>query len=281
METRGPSGTAAAARRRAAGAHRRADRAEALADQQDRFAERTGHPIHLRLAATHRKAAATHRSSAHLQEAYAHRLESWHSPADPPPPFMSVVADACGTGSAALALLGSDHSQLAVAASDDPSRAAQDLEYVLGEGPCRDAAAGRCRVTASGPAIERRWPGYGPAVTALGFGEVVAVPLETPDGCLGSLAVFDPRPGIAGSAVFTEVTEALVRTVLLGPDADPELYGGTDHRDTVHQAAGMVSVQAHCRVEDALALIKAKAYADGVPVNEMARRIVHGRLRLA
>ncbi|MFI8996409.1 GAF and ANTAR domain-containing protein [Streptomyces sp. NPDC053542] len=281
METRGPSGKAAAARHRAAEAHRRADRAEALAAQQEHFAEQTGHPLHLRLAATHRKAAASHRSSANLQEAYARRLENWRAPAGPQPPFMSVVADACGTDSAALALLGSDHSQLAVAASDDSSRAAQDLEYILGEGPCRDAAAGRRRVTAAGPALERRWPGYGPAVTALGFGEVVAVPLETPDGCLGSLAVFDPRPGIARSAVFTEITEALVRTVLLGPDADPELYGGTDHRDTVHQAAGMVSVQAHCPVEDALALVKAKAYADGVPVNEMARRIVHGRLRLA
>ncbi|POX37559.1 GAF domain-containing protein [Streptomyces sp. Ru73] len=281
METGGPSGYAAVAWHRAASARERAARAEAQAERQEALAARTGSVVHAQIAASHRRSAACHRSSAELQEAYARRLAAQRRPEEPPPPFMGVVADACGTDSAALTLIGSDQSQLAVAASDHASRAAQDLEYILGEGPCRDAAAGRRRIAASGRDIEQLWPCYGPSVTALGFGEVIAVPLETPDGCLGSLAVFDPRPGTATAAVFTEITEALVRTVLLGPDADPELYGGTDHRDTVHQAAGMVSVQHHCPVGDALALIKAKAYADGVPVNEMALRIVRGEFRLA
>ncbi|WP_030620231.1 ANTAR domain-containing protein [Streptomyces sclerotialus] len=281
METGGPSGDAAVAWQRAATARERAARAEVLAAQQEALAQQDPSSVHAKIAANHRRSANCHRSSAELQEAYARRLTALRQPHEPLPLFMGVVADACGTNSAALTLIGSDHSQLAVAASDEGARAAQDLEFVLGEGPSTDAAARRSRVSAVGTAIERRWPCYGPAVAALGVGEVIAVPLETADGCLGSLAVFDPRPGTATAAVFADVTEALVRTVLLGPDADPELYGDTDHRDTVHQAAGMLSVQEHCAVGDALSMLKARAYAEGVPVDEMARRIVHREYRLA
>ncbi|MGI5469559.1 ANTAR domain-containing protein [Streptomyces sp. CA-132043] len=281
MDTGSSPGTSAVAWRRAIQALERAARAETFAERYERLAAETGEARHSELATYHRRSAACHRSSARLQESFAQRLMNLSGPQDTPPLFMSVVAEACGTDSAALTLVGSDQSQLAVAASDEGARAAQDLEYVLGEGPGTDATAKRRQVSAAGRSIERCWPVYGPAVTALGFGEVIAVPLATPDGCLGSLAVFDPRPGTARTTAVAEITEALVRTMLLGPDADPELYGGTDHRDTVHQAAGMVSVQERCPVGDALALIKARAYADGVPVNEMAGRIVSGEFRLA
>ncbi|GAA0493238.1 GAF and ANTAR domain-containing protein [Streptomyces olivaceiscleroticus] len=281
MDTGSSPGAPGVAWQRAVRALERAARAEALAERYERLALESGNTRHAELAANHRRSAACHRSSARLQKTFAQQLMSLTGPQDAQPLFMSVVAEACGTDSAALTLVGSDQSQLAVAASDKGSRAAQDLEYVLGEGPGTDAAAGRHRVSATGLDIEQRWPAYGPAVTALGFDEVIAVPLKTPDGCLGSLAVFDPRPGAATNTVFADVTEGLVQTMLLGPDADPELYGGTDHRDAVHQAAGMVSVQERCPVGDALALIKARAYADGVPVNEMAERIVSGEFRLA
>lgn len=276
-----PSGSAAAAWRRAAAAYERAARADALAEHYEARALATGSRTAEQIAVTHRRTAACHRSSAQFQESYARRLSRWTQDEGAPPRFMTGVADACGTASAALTLVGTDHAQLAVAASDEPSRAAQDLEYVLGEGPSRDAATGIRPITASGHIVEERWPGFGPAMTALGFAEVVAVPLRTSSGCLGALAVFDPRPGLATPGVLAEVAEALVRSVLLGPDADPELYGGTDHRESVHQAAGMASVQARCSVADALALIKARAYTDGVPVNDIARRLMRGELRLA
>ncbi|MEU7485407.1 GAF domain-containing protein [Streptomyces sp. NPDC042319] len=281
MDTGSPSGDSAIAWRRMTRALQSAARAEAFAEQYERLFLESGQVRHAELADSYRRTADRHRSSARLQEKFARRLMARSGPQDTRPLFMSVVADACGTDSAALTLVGSDQSQLAVAASDEGSRAAQDLEYVLGEGPGTDAAADRRRISAAGRSLERFWPLYGPAVTALGFGEVIAVPLKTPGGCLGSLAVFDPRPGTATTTVVADITEALVRSMLLGPDADPEFYGGTDHRDAVHQAAGMVSVQERCPVKDALALIKARAYADGTPVNVMAERIVSGEFRLA
>jgi hypothetical protein len=268
-------GLAAVARRRAARALERAERADAAAGRHERLAEKTGRELYAQIAATHRRTAACHRSSAALHEAFARRTTEWAGRGTQPR-FMTGVAEACGSSSAALTLVDSGHNQLAVAVSDEQSRAAQDLEYVFGEGPSLDAASGRRPVRVSGRAIEAHWPGYGPAVTSLGITAVTAVPLRTQDSCIGALAVFDPHPGLAGPAGLADVAAALTRIVLLGPDADPDLYGGTDLRVTVQQAAGMLSARIGCTVGDALALIKARAFAEEVSTEVIAQRIVHG-----
>ncbi|RSO37802.1 GAF domain-containing protein [Streptomyces sp. WAC 06725] len=269
------------ARCRAARARQRAEHATACAEQQEILAASVGGELHRHLADAYRRSAECHLSSARLQEAYAERMIAWGGDETSRPRFMTCVAEACGTPSAALTLMNADHGQLSVAASDDPSRTAQDLEFVLGEGPAHDASVSGRLVAASGRTIERRWPAFGPALTSLGIREVLTAPLRTEGSCIGALAVFDPGAGPGTADTLTVIADALTRTVLLGPDADPELYDGADHRDCVQQAAGMLSVQAGCRVQDALALIKARAFADGQAPDAVARRIIDGTLKLA
>ncbi|MFE0174704.1 GAF and ANTAR domain-containing protein [Streptomyces sp. NPDC059002] len=273
-------GLAAKARNRAAHALERAARAAAVAERHELLAGRPGGEFNAQIAATHRHTAECHRSSAQLQEAFARRSVAWARGQGVQPRFMTGVAEACGTQSAALTLVDSAHNQLAVAPSDERARAAQDLEFVLGEGPSRDAASGMCPVASSGPAIESRWPCYGPALVALGITSVAAVPLRTPGSCIGSLAVFDPRPDAAELSGLAEIAAALTRIVMLGPDADPELYGGTDHRDLVQQAAGVLAARSGCSVSDAVALVKAHAFAGETSTEEIARQILHGDLEL-
>ncbi|MGY1499783.1 GAF domain-containing protein [Streptomyces sp. QTS52] len=273
-------GLAVVARQRAALAHERADRAEAAAERHELLAAKPGGEFHSQIARTHRRTAECHRASARLQDSFARRATAWAGGRGTRPRFMTVVAEACGTDSAAMALLDTEQNHLAVAVSDQLSRAAQDLEYVLGEGPGQDAAAEHRPVHASGPEIEARWPGYGPSLVSLGIASVAAVPLRIQGSCIGALTVFDPRPADARPARLAEVAEALTRIVLLDPDADPDLYGGTDMRATVHQAAGMVSVRIGCSVMDALALIKAVAFAEEVSSDALARQIVHGDRKL-
>ncbi|WP_438292633.1 GAF domain-containing protein [Streptomyces sp. HUAS TT7] len=263
------------ARRRAALALERAERAEATAERHELLAAEPGREFHAHIAASHRRSAACHRSSARLQEAFARRTTEWARGSGAQPRFMAGVAEACGTSSAALALVDSGRNQLAVAVSDERSYTALDLEYVLGEGPARDAVSGHCLILGSAPAIEARWPTYGPAITSLGITSVAAVPLGTGISCIGALTVFCPRPGLASAREFAEIAGALTRIVLLGPDPDPELYGGTDHRDVVQQAAGMLSARIGRRVDDALALIKARAFSEDVSTEVIARQILH------
>lgn len=281
METQGGRhDPVAQALRRAALARARAEREQAAAARQERLAERTGQELHERLARLHRDSASCQRTAAELQEAYARLLTGAATTGRTATAagFMASVAEVCGTRGAAVSYLADDRSELAVAASDEPARAAQELEFLLGEGPARDAATGRVAVRAAGTELRERWPVYGTALAELGFDEVAAVPLRQHGTCVGSLTVFDPRSAATGS--LTEVADALTQTMVLGPHGDPGLYGGTDQRVVVHQAAGMVSVQVGCAVKDALELVKARAFSEGLPVHTVAERIVRGDVRL-
>ncbi|WP_030932465.1 ANTAR domain-containing protein [Streptomyces sp. NRRL S-646] len=251
---------------------------ELLAGQAPTEALRAGY---LRMAEVHRSTAARHLTAARLQDDYVARLSSWSRERGAPEPlFMSGVAAACGTTSAAVTLAGATLEQLALAASDEPARAAQELEFLLGEGPARDATCLVRPVTAAGSALLDRWPGYGPAVAGLGIGTVVAVPLSLSGTCIGALAVFDPVRGVTDPDTFAEVAEALTRSMILSVDGDPGMYGATDLRAKVHQASGMVCVHLDCPVTDALELIKARAFAEGVSVHSVAERILRGELRV-
>ncbi|MFF4499396.1 ANTAR domain-containing protein [Streptomyces sp. NPDC001401] len=281
----GSSDPTASAERRAAAARARSAHETSSADQHEALAKgaatEVGRDVHLRMAAVHRSTAACHTAAARLHEDYAIRLAGWAGATNTPRPlFMTGVAAACGTRSAALTLVGATFDQLSLAASDEPSRAAQELEFLLGEGPARDATSQARAVTAVGSALTDRWPGYGPAVTELGIDEVTAVPLSMSGTCVGALTIFDPAPRLAGSDTFAEVADVLTRTMILNPEGDPELYGGTDLRAMVHQAAGMVSVQLDCPVADALELIKARAFTEGTSAHAVAERILRGELRL-
>ncbi|NNN37610.1 GAF domain-containing protein [Streptomyces sp. S3(2020)] len=275
-----------------ASAERRADAARALSARETSRAERHEtlaaqapgpklRDLHLRIAALHRSTAARHATAASLQDRFVARLARWARDRRAPRPlFMAGVAEACGAGSAALTLVGATFDQLALAASDEPARAAQELEFLLGEGPARDATRELRPVSAAGRALYDRWPGYGPALAELGIARVAAVPLSLGDTCVGALAVFDPVPGLVGPDAFMEVAEALTRSVILSPDGDPGLDGGVTVRAVVHQAAGMLSVQVDRPVGDALELIKAHAFAEGRSAHSVATRILRGELRL-
>ncbi|MFC8131001.1 GAF and ANTAR domain-containing protein [Streptomyces sp. NPDC057302] len=276
-----PGGLAEAAWQRAERASERAVQESVNAERHERLFVENGRDFHAAMATRHRAVAERHLTTARLQQAYAARLTEAESRGGGLRPlFMAGVAEACGTLSAALTLVGADLGQLAVAASDRPSRGAQDLEYVLTAGPGLDAFRDRRAVYASGAALERRWPGYGSGIAALGLHAVAALPLKVSSDCIGVLSVYDPPPALARAGKFRTVADALADGVLIGPDSDPGLYGGADLRAVVHQAVGVLTEQTGGSVADALALIKARAFALGVPLESVARRVISGDLDL-
>jgi hypothetical protein len=85
-----------------------------------------------------------------------------------------------------------------------------------------------------------------------------------------------------------KVADALTHTVLLTVQEaggaenvpGPPLFAEADYQAVVHQAAGVVSVQCDCDIDDALAMLRARSFANGQPVTAIAARIVDGTLRL-
>jgi hypothetical protein len=130
-----------------------------------------------------------------------------------------------------------------------------------------------------------RWPGFAAGALEAGIAAVFALPLRVGGIRLGVLDLYRDRPG---ELTPHELTEALAHAdaataILLDLQAHTSADGTgtglipvvTDHAD-VHQATGIVSVQAHVTLTQALVLLRARAFAAERPVLGLSRDVVAG-----
>ena len=174
-----------------------------------------------------------------------------------------------------------------LAATDTTAERIEELQEVLGEGPGPDAYLSGTIVVASIDADARgRWPVFAAAAAdAVGSVQVVAVPMRPAERTLGVLSLYrrlaQPLRLRADTAQFlaNSIGVALLR----------ELVDDLHHADTwrastwsgrarVHQATGMVIAQLGVSAEDALALLRAHAYASETTLDRVADRVLDRRL---
>jgi hypothetical protein len=203
----------------------------------------------------------------------------------------------CAAATGALSVSGVGMSVMAedgvrgvAAASDAASERIEELQFVLGEGPCIDAFAARRPVLVPDLAdgVVNHWPVYTSTVLQGGVRAVFAFPLQVGAARLGVLDVFRAHPG---SLSDDELRQALtfadvaVTTLL---DGQENAYPGTaaDGLDEaigrgaeLFQAQGMIMVQLGVNLAEALARIRAHAYAEDRNLHEAARDIVERKLR--
>jgi len=178
-----------------------------------------------------------------------------------------------------------------VAASDARSRVLEELQFTTGEGPCIDAYTTGLPVLV--PDLDdhgtRRWPGYAPAAREHGVRAVFAFPLQVGAARAGALDIYREE---AGSLTDDDLTRASTfAEVAMGLLVDGQARVG-DHRSSsdlddalaprleVYQAQGMVMVDLGVGVDEAMARLRAHAYAEGRPIADIARDIVAGKLTL-
>lgn len=290
--------------RRATGELERAARSSTVASRHERLLnaaapESPALSLHERMVQIHRQLAERHRTAASIHRTHAERLRLYLGSTGEgvPATFMAAVAETSGADSAVLSLFGRYQAEALVVTSDRTAAAAHDLEITLAEGPGRDAAAGKGLVMAGETELEDRWPLYGPAVHRLGIRAAASVPLGTPDRCIGTITVFGLRSGERSRAEsLGTVGDAVTHRMLFGDGDGPDGIGvpvpgdgggGTrssvidgDHLVVVNQAAGMIAGQCGFGIADALAMIRARAFAQGEPIEQVAARVVNRTLRL-
>ena len=171
------------------------------------------------------------------------------------------------------------------------SRELEEVQFSLGEGPCIDAFISRR------PVLEpdlpgrgmRRWPGYAPAAQDFGVRAVFAIPLQVGAARLGALDIYRAEVGsLSAKALSQAVTFAdiAVRLLLDGTHTttDGETVTGVDdllaYRAEVYQAQGMVMVDLGVSLTEAMARLRGHAYAEGLPLSDVARDVVAGTLKL-
>ena len=202
---------------------------------------------------------------------------------------LTRVIPAMGVG---LSLLTDDtYGGGTVAASDAKSRVLEELQFTLGEGPCIDAYESRRPVLEPdlhGHGI-RRWPGYGPAAGQHGVRAVFGFPLQVGAARAGALDIYRDEPGSLTTAALTQAfTFADVAMGLLVDGqsrvgdslSSPDLDGALANRLEVYQAQGMVMVDLGVGIDEAMARLRAHAYAAERTIIAVAKDIVAGKLVL-
>lgn len=172
-------------------------------------------------------------------------------------------------------------------ATEGTSTHLEDLQYTLGQGPGPEVASSGRAVLVPDLAREPpgRWPALLPDALELGVGAVFCFPLRVGTANLGALTLQRAAPGAPERAALAEawmVTNALTAALVRDTDAWEAFAAAEDsshfYRAAVHQAAGMISVQAGVSVAEALVRLRAHAFRRGLPMVEAAEDVVARRV---
>jgi hypothetical protein len=177
-----------------------------------------------------------------------------------------------------------------VCCSDAVSEAVEDVQFTLGEGPCIDAFNTRAPVSipdlASADVV--RWPGFREGALAAGIRAAFGFPILVGPVCIGALNLYQKRAGnlsdeqVADAAVLAHVAGRIVmgwQSVAGEGSLARQLEHLPANRAVVHQATGMIAVQAFVSVDDAVTLLRAFAFAANRPVHDVATEVVSRDLR--
>lgn len=190
-----------------------------------------------------------------------------------------------------LALMSEDGHEGVVAATDGAARLMEDLQFTLGEGPCVDSSREGRPVLQ--PDLARtapaRWPAFGPAVLDAGIAAIFAFPLQVGAIRLGVLDLYRDTEGnlddqqLTGALMFADAAVVVLlhlqKQMEPGGDLHPQLGDALGNRPEIHQATGMIAIQAVVGLTEALLLLRAHSFVKDRAILDVARDVVGRRLR--
>jgi GAF domain-containing protein/ANTAR domain-containing protein len=190
----------------------------------------------------------------------------------------------------ALVLMSGTESAGMLAGSGRHAVTVTELQMELGEGPCLQACASGVPVFLPDLAVggANRWPAFAAAALAAGVRAEFSLPLTVVPGGIGTLDLCRDRAGMLSEEHLADalVTADIARDAVLyqqyapGGQGVAELLnmGGAD-RIVIHQATGMIAAQLNDTTSNALARLRAAAFAGGRPVYDIAQDVVDRRVR--
>jgi hypothetical protein len=191
---------------------------------------------------------------------------------------------------AGITIMGGDQAG-PICVSDASVAALEDLQFAMGEGPCRDAFRTGRSVHAPqfDTASAARWPSFVELAHASGIAAVFAYPLIGVGVNVGVVTLYQRVEGdltatqhddsMALAAILTETFLSLQDDAPSGTLV-PGLDDAVQYRAEIYQASGMTAVQLSISPAEALLRIRAHAFANDSTVAETAALIVARRLRL-
>jgi GAF domain/ANTAR domain len=201
-----------------------------------------------------------------------------------------LAVDEMALSGCALVLMAGAESASVLASAGPHAQTVTTLQMELGEGPCLDAFASRVPVLLPDLSGVRanRWPAFAAAATAAGIAAEFSLPLCVGRSGIGTFDLCRDRPGMLSDDHLTDALVAadIARDAVLFQHYAPGDAGLAELLDTagsdrivIHQATGMIAVQLNETVPNALARLRAAAFASGRSMDDIARDVVERRVR--
>jgi len=200
------------------------------------------------------------------------------------------AVDEMALSGCALVLMSERESGTMLAGAGRHASTVTGLQMELGEGPCLLAHASGVPVFLPDLAADgaSRWPAFAAAALAVGVHAEFSLPLTVGRGGFGTLDLCRDRPGMLSGEHLADAlaTADIARDLVLyqqyapGDTSLSELLdaSGAD-RIVVYQATGMIAAQLDETTSNALARLRAAAFASGRPMHDIAQDVVERRVR--
>lgn len=177
------------------------------------------------------------------------------------------------------------------AASSAAARQVEEAQFDVAEGPTRDAFTARRPVLISelNAVGVSRWPGWAPIALAAGVCSVYAFPLHIGAAFLGVLTAYAgagaqlEARGLETALVFSDVATEILLDGSVPNNAhelEPALDATLGTNAFIYQAQGKVMVELGVSLPEALARMRAHAWATGQDLTTLSRGILEGRTML-
>ena len=221
------------------------------------------------------------------------RLSSFPGPVDHAIARLRELCDvavktlpATGVG---VSLLAADGRYSLLTAADTKSERLEEMQFLLGEGPCTEATSSGHPVFVADldDELPSRWPAYSPSMREAGIRAVFAFPLQVGAARLGVLDIFRLAPGALSRSELAHAFQLTDEAVLILMDVPGRPEAPEEHPDDeaatasteLFQAQGMVMIQLGSTLSEAMARIRALAYAENRRLIDVARAVVARELR--
>lgn len=172
---------------------------------------------------------------------------------------------------------------LTVACNNDIAAQVDELQYLLGEGPCLAALAGKTLVRVDDIAEETRWPGFAKLAPAYEIRSCLALPLFAGAKMIGALTLYSPRRQAFGAGETERImhfarsaSRALAVAVRLASYTTlvDQLRASLATRAVIDQALGIVMAQNRCSQAEAFAMLRDASQRRNVKLRQLAEEIV-------
>lgn len=195
---------------------------------------------------------------------------------------------------AGISIFTSATMRIPVGVSDDVAAAAERAQFAVAQGPCFDAHRTGRLIVATEPVIAQRWPVFHDRlISQTPVRGVIAAPLRDGPAGIGALDLYCNRSedvlSIAPADVRSAagyITEELIHTGLLPALRNGSLWdrsrwqenAGVTGRSHVLMAMGMVSVGLSLNLDDALAILRGRAFVTDSTLDLVAHDVIKGAL---